>query len=204
MSGNVQPYKKLGLRLKTLRNLRKATTAEVCGAIEIEEPILANFEAGIERPSEDILLLLINYFGMQDDDAAVMWQLAGYDAPKNDDDEDDDTDSDDDERGQFIKDAMKSGHTAIMMMAFDPRVMYSDGVDISVNRQGMVLNFTQGSMQGGRMPVSRIGVSFEQAQGLFEVLERSLKEANVNQAPRQLPSSNSDQTDTTPNADKKN
>ncbi|MGB4758452.1 MAG: helix-turn-helix transcriptional regulator [Candidatus Saccharimonadales bacterium] len=201
MSSDAKPYVKLGMRLKALRTLRKATAAEVSGAVEIEETSLASFEKGVERPSEDILMLLINYFGMQDDDAAVMWQLAGYDAPKNDDDDSDDEDND---REQFIKDAMKNGHTAIMMMAFDPRVMYSDGVDISVNRQGMVLNFTQGNMQGGRMPVSRIGVSFEQAQGLLEVLQRSLKEAKTKQAPRQLPSSGSDQADITPGPDKKN
>lgn len=198
MSSN-QPYVKLGTRLKALRNLRKATTAEVSGAVEIEESSLASFEKGAERPTEDILLLLINYFGMQDDDAAVMWQLAGYDAPKNDDDE-----PDEDERDQFIKDAMKNGHTAIMMMAFDPRVMYSDGVDITVNKQGLVLNFTQSSMQGGRMPVSRIGVSLEQAQGILDVLQHSLNEANAKRMPKQLPSSNNDASGGKSNADKKN
>lgn len=192
MSNNARPYVKLGIRLKALRTLRKASAAEVSGAVEIEETILANYELGVERPTEDILLLLINYFGMRDDDAAVMWQLAGYDTPKSDDD-DDDADSDDD-NSQIIKEAMRSGHTAVMMMAFDPRIMYSDGVDIAANSQGLVLNFTQGGNGGGRMPISRIGMSYEQAQGLLEVLQKTVQAADKNGALRNLPAPSSKNT----------
>ena len=57
--------------------------AEVSGAVEIDEQSLQRIEQGKERPTEDILMLLINHFGMQDDDAANLWQLAGYDDPND-------------------------------------------------------------------------------------------------------------------------
>lgn len=185
MKSDESPYKSLGNRLKQLRGARKASVLEVSGAVEIDELVLNKFESGILRPSEDILMLLLNYFGIKDDDAATVWQLAGYDAPKTESSED--TDDSEDHR-EFIKDAMQSGQAAVMMMAFDPRVIYSDGVDLTANRQGVVLSFTQSSpTDNSRMPVSRVGVSYEQASALFEVLHKTLEQAKQMRAPKNLP-----------------
>jgi transcriptional regulator with XRE-family HTH domain len=63
------PFKNLGQRLKVIRQKLHESVAEVSGAVEIEEQHLQRIEQGEERPTEDILLLLINHFGMQDDDA---------------------------------------------------------------------------------------------------------------------------------------
>src|SRR3954469_20349750 len=79
------PFKTLGEKLKIIRQKLHESVAEVSGAVEIEEQVLSRIEQGHERPSEDILLLLINHFGMQDDDAAKLWQLAGYDQPHDHD-----------------------------------------------------------------------------------------------------------------------
>jgi len=184
MSKNEVPYKPLGERLKSLRLKRNASALEVSSAVEIDEANLQRIEDGQERPSEDILMLLINYFGMQDDEAAGVWQLAGYEAPKDEFDE-----SIEDEKQAFIQDAMKNGHATVMMMAIDPRIIYSDGVDITANRQGVVLSFTQGAPSGdnGRMPVARIGVSYDQAQALLEVLHQTMAQAKLMRSPKKLP-----------------
>lgn len=181
---NKVPYESLGKRLKQLRMRKQASAAEVSGAIEIDELSLTSFEEGAQRPSEDILMLLINYFGINEDDAASVWQLAGYEVPKLDDDQDDDIES---TKADFIKDAMQGGHAAIMMLAHDPRIIYSDGVDITANKQGVVLNFTQGAHSGSRVPVSRIGMSYEQAKGILDVLQKTIKQAEQMNAPKQLP-----------------
>src|SRR6266705_3475310 len=76
------PFKSLGERLKGLRQKLQESVAEVSGAVEIEEKALERMEQGYERPSEDILLLLINHFNIQDDEAAGLWKLAGYDPPR--------------------------------------------------------------------------------------------------------------------------
>src|SRR5256885_9173824 len=79
------PFKTLGEKLKAIRQKLHESVAEVSGAVEIDEQQLARIEQGQERPSEDVLLLLINHFGMQEDDAANLWQLAGYDQPHDHD-----------------------------------------------------------------------------------------------------------------------
>lgn len=186
---NKVPYESLGKRLKQLRMRKQASTAEVSGAIEIDEPTLVDFESGVRRPSEDILHLLISFFDMPEDDAASVWKLAGYEAPKMDDDNDDDIEV---TKAEFMKEAMQGGHAAIMMLAHDPRIIYSDGVDITANKQGVVLNFTQAAQNNSRVPVSRIGVSYEQAKGILDVLQKTIEQAEQMNAPKHLPSKSDD------------
>lgn len=189
MSSEKVPYSLLGERLKELRNLRSATTAEVSGAVEIDEKQLKSFESGIVRPSEDILVLLLNYFDLEENEAEALWQMAGYEPPRDEDDADsEDSEAD---RAEALKEIMKQGHTAVMMMSFDPRIIYSDGVDITANKEGVVLNFTQSGNGGvgpaSRTPVSRVGMSYEQAQAVLEVMQKTLDQAKAFRAPKRLP-----------------
>ena len=62
-----QPFKQLGNTLKDIRQKMHETVSDVSGAVEIDESALARIEQGKERPSEDILHLLISHFGMQDE-----------------------------------------------------------------------------------------------------------------------------------------
>lgn len=133
--------------------------AEVSGAVEIDEKELGLIESGTERPSEDILLLLISHFAVEDDKAAELWQLAGYDKQV-----DDDRDNTQANRQQQT-----------LMVMIDPRVMYSDNVEIVASSEGVVLNFSQVAGQHGQpLTVSRIGMSREQAKMLMGVLHQAL------------------------------
>ena len=71
------PYETLGSQLRRLRERNRESVAEVSGAVEIDETELSKIESGTDRPSEDILLLLISHFAVEDDKAAELWQLAG-------------------------------------------------------------------------------------------------------------------------------
>jgi transcriptional regulator with XRE-family HTH domain len=164
------PFKSLGERLKTIRQRLHESVAEVSGAVEIEEQKLQNIEQGQERPSEDILMLLINHFGIQDDDAANLWRLAGYDQPQDQNDGPD----------------IQNGRTMVMIMAVDPRVIYSDGVQVTANASGVVMNFMQGVGTPHSMTTSRIGMSREQAVSLISTLQQVLEQST----PRQLPAKN--------------
>lgn len=166
-----QPFKRLGQSLKTIRQRNHETLAEVSGAVEIDEQELRLIEQGDARPSEDILLLLINHFDMPDEDADKLWTLAGYE-PRHDDQDDRQQ-----QEGQ-------NGRTMVMIMAVDPRVIYSDGVHITANNSGVVINFSQGAGTPNAITTSRIGMSREQARGLMETLHRALEGTK----PRQLPS----------------
>lgn len=160
-----QPFKKLGDRLKTIRQKLHESVAEVSGAVEIDEPTLKRIEQGDERPSEDILMLLISHFGMQDDEAAGLWQLAGYEQPRNDD-----------------HDHHVSDKSTILVMAVDPRVIYSDGVQVTANNNGVVMSFSQSNGSPNPLTTARIGMSREHAEAVIRTLQEALRRTS----PRQL------------------
>lgn len=168
------PFKPLGERLKIIRQKLHESIAEVSGAVEIEEKKLQEIEQGHVRPSEDILMLLISHFGVQDDDAASLWRLAGYEQPSDGNDTAD----------------VQNGRTMVMIMAVDPRIIYSDGVQVTANASGVVLNFMQGMGTPQAMTTSRVGMSREQAMGLVSTLRQALEQSS----PRQLPAPNDHQT----------
>jgi transcriptional regulator with XRE-family HTH domain len=172
-----QPFKQLGDRLKTIRQKLHESVAEVSGAVEIDERTLQRIEQGQERPSEDILMLLISHFGMHDDEAAGLWQLAGYDQPRQGDRDDDTT----------------NGRSTILVMAVDPRVIYSDGVQVNANKNGVVISFSQNNGSNTPLVTAKIGMSRDQAAIVMQALQHSLKHSE----PLQLPEGpkNTDKTD---------
>lgn len=157
------PYQYLGERLKKLRESNDESVAEVSGAVEITTADLELFEAGRERPSEDILLLLFSHFDLASMHADELWKLAGYNGRP---DGDDDT-----EAGQNIQ----HDHNHAMMIMVDPRIMYSDGVEVVAGNRGVVLNFSQMNGPDGKpLAISRIGMSRMQAEQLMGILHQVL------------------------------
>ncbi len=157
------PYESLGAQLRRLRERSRESLAEVSGAVEIDEKDLTLIESGTERPSEDILLLLISHFAVEDDKAAELWQLAGYDKQSEDD------------THEHEPASRQSRQQQTLMVMIDPRVMYSDSVEVIGGMEGVVLNFSQNAGQHGQpLTVSRIGMSREQAKMLMGALHQAL------------------------------
>jgi transcriptional regulator with XRE-family HTH domain len=168
------PYGALGTQLRSLRERNRESVAEVSGAVEIDEAELAKIESGSERPSEDILLLLISHFAVEDDKAAELWELAGYDR------------GEDHEREQEPASAGRSQAQTLMVM-IDPRVMYSDTVEVVTNNKGVVLNFAQNAGQNGQpLTISRIGMSHDQAKVVMGVLHQALYDFENGSGRKQL------------------
>jgi len=162
---NKLPYQSLGDQLRSLREQSSESMAEAAGAVEIEEKALQQIESGRERPSEDILMLLISHFAVDEDKAAELWDLAGYEPDAVDDDQ---------STPGHDHDAAQVRQQTLMVM-IDPRVMYSDGVEVVTNNQGVVLNFSQNAGQNGQpLTVSRVGMSREQAKLVMGVLHQAL------------------------------
>ena len=173
MSEQNAPFITLGRHLKYVREQLQQSVAEVSGAVEIDEQVLESIEAGEDRPAEDILLLLISYYGLQDQQAVQLWELADYDADVPD---------------QIKPDIdLPNGKNVVMLLAIDARTMYSDGVDITINNAGVTMNFTQASGKGQSMPVGRIGMSLGQAEEVAKTLQLALLKAKQVKNPKQLP-----------------
>jgi transcriptional regulator with XRE-family HTH domain len=173
------PYRPLGAVLRHLRERNRESVAEVSGAVEIDETALGRIEAGSERPSEDILLLLISHFSVEDDKAAELWQLAGYDKHPGDDDQEREV-------------GATSRQQQTLMIMIDPRVMYSDTMEVAANQKGVVLNFSQSAGQNDQpLTIARIGMSREQAKLVMGVLHQALYDIENPRRPRQLGDGNS-------------
>ncbi|HEX5744430.1 MAG TPA: helix-turn-helix transcriptional regulator [Candidatus Saccharimonadales bacterium] len=159
------PYKTLGSHLKYVREQSRQTLMEVSGAVEIEEERLKRIEAGEERPAEDILLLLISHFGVADREAVQLWELADYDS---------------DMPGHLKSEPAEqhlSKNNVVMLVGFDTRTIYSDGLDALWNDAGLTLNFTQATGPSQRMSVAKVGMSYEQAEKVMRTLQKALLHA---------------------------
>lgn len=153
------PYKTLGKHLQVLRESRRKSLDEVSGAIEIEADRLEKIENGEERPTEDLLMLLINYFDLQDHEAIQLWNSAGY--VKND------------ENRMHGLDESQS-KVATILLALDVRVLYSDGAVITGNEHGVIMSFLQRIGQDQPLPISRVGMSYSEAEDVLRALERAI------------------------------
>lgn len=169
-NGPTPPFKTLGTRLKYLRERSRESVAEVSGAVEIDEDELMRIEQGVERPSEEILMLLMSHFNMQDTEAVQVWELAGYDAKNGP------------EIAGISTDDVLSSKPVVMLLAVDVRTQYTDGVDITADNAGVTMTFTQQTSmqrdgqnaQNGTQPVAKVGMSLEQAAAVSNALQQAL------------------------------
>jgi DNA-binding XRE family transcriptional regulator len=173
MSEQNAPFVTLGRHLKYVREQLQQSVAEVSGAVEIDERSLERIEAGRDRPAEDILLLLISHYGLQDQQAVQLWELAEYDAETPE---------------QLRPDTdLPNGKSVVMLLAMDTRTMYSDGLDVAVNKAGVTLNFTQATGKAENSPVARVGMSLEQAAEVARSLQLALLKAKYTHSSKLLP-----------------
>ena len=177
MSDSNNPFVTLGSHLKYVREQSKQSLSEVSGAVEIDEKQLERIEAGMERPAEDILLLLISHFGVQDREAVQLWELAEYDS----------------DIPEEIRLDSHQGHLGgkpmIMLLAVDVRTMYSDGLEVTANPAGVTLHFTQAVSQSQLAPVARVGMSHQQAEQVIRTMQQALLRARYLGGNKLLPPS---------------
>jgi len=184
MPRGATPYQKLGKVLSDIRRRLKESLDEVSGAVELEADAVSRFERGEERPSEDILSLLINHFDVRDDEADKLWELAGYD--KHDHEETD---------GSFGT-APQNTQT-IMMLPFDARIVYTDTAHVMINNYGVIMNFMQGGGPNNQpLAVARVGMSLEHAKSVLDVLQKTIAQADAEagKTTKHLPSPNTGKT----------
>lgn len=173
MSESNAPFTTLGKHLKYIREQQDESLAEVSGAVEIEERRLERIEAGRERPSEDILLLLISHFDMNEQQAVRLWELADYG----------------DELPDQIKPDVEQlmNKQVVMLLATDTRTLYSDGIQATANKAGVTLSFTQANGPDSSNTVSRVGMSLEQAQQVIREIQSAILKAQYVEQPKLLP-----------------
>ena len=184
-----KPYKDLGDKLKAARIDRQRTIAETSGAVELHEDVLRSIELGQDRPEEDILMVLISYLSINEDEAGQLWELAGYN------DKDISTD---------VQVQADANQALAMIMPNDLRVVYTDMVHVMVNDFGVIMNFMQTTgVNNQPLAVSRIGMSKEHARSVIEILQKSLAQSNKKQPPKAIGDSTKSASSAKDNSDHK-
>lgn len=161
------PYRSLGERLQSFRKKSRETLPEVSGAVELEADIIASYERGETRPSEDVLDLLIRHFDIAEDEADELWELAGY------------------SEAQHVHDIPTA--PTLVMIPMDNRIVYTDTANVTINNYGVVMNFMQNGINNQPAAVARVGMSLEHAKSVLEVLGKTIKQAEAAKRPKFLP-----------------
>lgn len=152
-----------------MRQHLSESMAEVSGAVEIDVDELERIEQGLALPSEDILMLLISHFGIGDDEAVRLWELAGYDQ------RDIISDGEYTPRDSGHEHMPRMSKQPVVVLALDARVVYSNDLEVIADRNGVVMNFTQMiDANQGAVPVARVGMSYKQAENVLATLQRAL------------------------------
>lgn len=147
--------------MKSKRQKSSQSLGEVSGAIEIDSQVLSALESGRYRPSEDLLMMIMSYFSVKDDEALRVMKLAGYDKF---------------EQGTGNKESVVQ---PVFVLPMDARVVYTDMANIVSNKYGIMINFLQSDGVGGQpLVASRVGMSREHAQKLLKVLQKTLNETH--------------------------
>lgn len=171
MHMNDTPFKHFGIKIKELRLRAKESIVDVCGAVEADENIIKELEAGKSRPSEELLFLLISHFALKEDDALKLWELAGYE-----------------QQGtglSSLANDLDGNVQKAYVSAGDVRILYTDMVHIKANNHGVVLNFLQSlGPDNHNMAVARIGMSQEHAKTMLKVLQQTIKATNPKKSPK--------------------
>lgn len=159
------PFRTLGRQLKALRNRVNESIAEASGAVEIEAETLASYELGQSRPGEDVLLLLISHFGAKDDEAVRLWEMAGYGMDKI----------------PVVHNVNEDLQSTSQPATSEPRILFTDIVDVTVNNYGVVMSFMQGATPNIKpSTVARVGMSREHAKSVLEILKVTLDQTDQN------------------------
>lgn len=159
---NDEPYKALGAKIKHLREQWQQTIGEVSTTLEIDEKILREIESGKVLPPENMLDMFISHFLLTDEQADDLRAMAML-------------------QNDQITESVVGGiedllmKQVVMYLPVDNRIVYTDSMNATVNKHGVILQFMQNNSQDGKpTPVSQVGMSREHAEKIIEVLKSTL------------------------------
>lgn len=173
---NDNQFKVLGQKIRSRRLGLKQSLSEVSGSIEIDEKELLKIETGVQKPSQEVLELLIEHFKITELEANDLFELAGYGAdnifPTN--------------LMEFLQSL--GSKTVIMLSPIEQRIVLSDSLDVHVDKDNIVFNFKQSLGNDQPASVSRVAMNINQAHQVVDLLSKALIKQKYLSGPKSLPS----------------
>jgi transcriptional regulator with XRE-family HTH domain len=163
--------KTLGSEIREIRKEAGETLASVAQSLGIDRTHLTKIELDQDRPSEDLLQSIIAHFSLERVKAARLWDLAGF-------------------KNQLVhaehqkgkEESMGEGAISIQQpqnanINIDPNkpTVYTDSIFINSSDFGLVVDFARRVGPEQHFVVSSVGMSFEHAKKLTEVLNDHLQ-----------------------------
>lgn len=174
MGKTEQPHKALGDKIKHLREQWKQSVDEVSTTLEIDEKELKQIESGKVLPNDHMLEMIINHFLLSEEQALELRAMATLNQEHAHD-------------GVFGNGLMEDMlmKQVVMYLPVDNRVVYTDSMNATVNKHGMILQFMQ-SQNGKNANVSQVGMSREHAERMLSVIKTTLDKYDKSQETKLL------------------
>lgn len=162
--------KQLGKELREIRKLSGETLAHVADAIGIDRSHLTKIELGQDLPSEKVLQNLFAHFSLKGVTASRLWTLAGFTSEM--------VAAENFGRKEGNMDKAKIKKDPVANINMDPnktKTLYTDSIFINSSDFGLVVDFARRIGPEQHFVVSSVGMSFEHAKKLLEVLTDHLQ-----------------------------
>jgi DNA-binding XRE family transcriptional regulator len=162
-----------GLEIRAIRSRAGETTAQTATAIGITRPHLTKIELGQDRPTERVALALFRHFSLNRNTALRLWSLAGFtselvtaeDYTKK--------------KEQYMSNlpANLPTQNPPASISVDPTkpTYYTDSIFINSSDFGLVIDFARKVGPEQHFVVTSVGMSFDHAKKLVEVLNDHLQ-----------------------------
>jgi DNA-binding XRE family transcriptional regulator len=161
------PFAALGAQIRQYREQWNQSLVELSHTLELDASVLEAIESGKTLPNEDVLDMIIEHFLLTDEQADDLIKII--------DDYDNNT------QEAIAKGLEEFMHKQmVMVMPLENKVVYTDSMQATVNKGGVVLQFFQNA-QGQNVPVSKVGMSREHAEKMIEVLRATIESFDKNQ-----------------------
>jgi transcriptional regulator with XRE-family HTH domain len=163
---------KFGDEIRKIRKESGQTLADTAAAINVDRSHLTKIELGQDRPSEQLFMSLMAHFSIDRVTAQRLWSLAGF-------------------TGEFVtaehfggKEKRMDENSIVPVpqaqaanVNFDPAkpTLYTDSIFINSSDFGLVVDFARRLGPEQHFVVSSVGMSFEHAKKLLEVLNDHLQ-----------------------------
>lgn len=163
----------LGSEIRQLRKNSGQTLFKVAESIGTTRSHLNKIELGRSRPSEKLLNTILAYFSVAADKAGRLMQLAGHRSNKVV------TNFSGKEVGNMKEPTSVEQQSKNVNIVIDPntrQVLYSESVFIHSSDYGLTMDFAQRvGPSDQQFVVARIGMSFDHAKKMLEVLSDHLQ-----------------------------
>lgn len=155
---------------KEIRKLRKETDQslfDTASALGVERSHLNKIELGTYKPSAKMLEQIITHFSVKGNKANRLRKLRGEEVERL-------VVGLEEERGDNM-DLEKRPATQVSLNPVSSPVLYSDSIMVSSSDYGLVLDIAQSIGTGKQHVVARVGMSFDHAKKLAEVISDNLE-----------------------------